>query len=342
MVGRRRYKCVSWRSLGKTILIVSGIFVSSARATPNSVVGLSTSRTAPIPAVPAQMEATPDALSFANVPVGDTYTQTVRITNVSEGVLQIKAITASSADFRVTGIMLPVVVAPGTGESFTISYQAKAEGRREGQIGIVTSSGDTALVLKVRAVAAAGQRELTASEAAIDFEDIAIGSSTKKEVSLTNSGNRELRISGISVSGADFSVSGAGGVNLSPGQNITLDVNFAPKSAGRKAGTLQVSGAEGGSLLEIPLAATGAASSQSQVKLNWEESPVSVAGYAVYRSAEPSGPYMRVSTGPVPSTEYVDTGLAAGHTYYYVVAAVDANQGESEYSVPISATVPEA
>jgi fibronectin type 3 domain-containing protein len=49
---------------------------------------------------------------------------------------------------------------------------------------------------------------------------------------------------------------------------------------------------------------------------------------------------MRVSSQAVPSAEYVDTGLAAGHTYYYVVAAVDADRVETEYSVPISATVP--
>jgi hypothetical protein len=192
-----------------------------------------------------------------DVPVGDTYTQAVSVKNVSESVLQITRITASNADFEVTGIMLPVVVAPGTSESFTISYRAKSEGRKEGEIGIVTSTGDTALVLKVRAVGTSGQRELTASEAGVDFEDVAVGSSTKKEVVLTNSGNRELRISRMSVSGADFTLSGAGAVNLSPGQNIALDVNFAPKGVGRKAGTLLVSSAEGGSLLEIPLAATG-------------------------------------------------------------------------------------
>ncbi|HXN51142.1 MAG TPA: choice-of-anchor D domain-containing protein [Candidatus Acidoferrum sp.] len=285
------------------------------------------------------MEVTPDAVSFVDVPVGETYTQTVRITNISEGTLQIKGITASSTDFRVTGILLPVVVARGTSESFTIAYRAKAEGGTGGEIRIVTSSGDAPLVLRVRASAARDQRELTASEADIDFEDVAVGSSSKKEVSLTNSGNRELRISGISVSGADFSLSGGGAVNLSPGQNVSVEVNFAPKSAGRQAGSLMVSSAEGGSLLEMPLTAAGAASSQSAVKLNWEESPVSVAGYVVYRSAEPSGPYMRISSA-VPSAEYVDTGLAAGHTYYYVVTALDADQVESEYSVPISATVP--
>ena len=341
MVGRCFCKRISVGSLGRAFFVVSAMYLSAmhaARGATRAGTGVPESQIT----ASALMEAAPDAVNFVNVPAGEMYTQTVRITNISQGTFQIKGIETSSADFRVTGILLPVVVARGTSDSFTISYRAKAEGPREDQIRIVTSSGDTALVLKVRASAATDQRELTANQAEINFEDAAIGSSTKKEVLLTNSGSRELRISGISVSNADFSVSGAGAVNLSPGQNTRLEVNFAPKRAGRQVGSLRVSSAEGGSLLEIPLTATGAASSQSTVKLNWEESPVSVAGYVVYRSAEPSGPYMRVSSQAVPSAEYVDTGLAAGHTYYYVVAAVGADQVETEYSVQISATVPGA
>jgi Abnormal spindle-like microcephaly-assoc'd, ASPM-SPD-2-Hydin len=338
MVGRSAWKCRILSALGAVVLGASGSLLSGLHT-----LAYPATKTTPSPRpVPSLVEALPDAIRFVDVPVGDTYTQAVRVKNVSESVLQITRITASNADFQVTGIMLPVVVAPGTSETFTISYRATSEGRKEGEIGIVTSTGDTALVLNVRAVATTGQRELTASEAGVDFEDVAVGSSTKREVVLTNSGNRELRISRMSVSGADFTVSGAGAVNLSPGQNMTLDVNFAPKGVGKKAGTLVVSSAEGGSLLEIPLAATGAASSQSAVKLNWEESPVSVAGYVVYRAAGASGPYTRITSSAVSSSEFMDTGLAAGHTYYYVVAALDADQTESERSAPISATVPEA
>jgi hypothetical protein len=336
MVGRCGCKCRHFIRLGAAVLVVTGSFLAGLCASGNSA----NSTTNSTQTLPALVQATPEAVNFLDVPVGETYTQVVRITNISESVIQIKRVTASNADFRVSGILLPVVVAPGTSESLTISYRATAEGQKEGEIGIVTSAGETALALKVRAVATVDQRELTASEAGIDFEDVAVGSSTKKVLSLTNSGNRELRISGTSVSGTGFRVSGAGAVNLSPGQNISVDVNFAPKGTVRQTGSLVVSSAEGESLLEIPLSGTGTASSQKAVKLNWEESPASVAGYVVYRAAEASGPYTQVSSGPVASTEYIDTGLAAGHTYYYVVTAMDANQGQSEYSVPISATVP--
>jgi len=134
--------------------------------------------------------------------------------------------------FRLLGIILPVVVAHGTSQTFTVSYRAQAEGRTAGEVSILTNSGDLPLVIPVKASSEAGQKELTASEATVDFEDVAMGSAGKKGLMLTNSGNRDLRISGITTSGAGFSVYGTTAMNLSPGQNVSVDVNFARKARG--------------------------------------------------------------------------------------------------------------
>src|ERR1700724_1780313 len=234
MVGSLR-RCVPLRSLAGMGLAVIGIFLASTlRPVGVWACGGSSPRAEASRIPPASVEITPDAVSFVDVPAGETYSQTVRIRNISENTFQIKEIAASSADFSITGILLPVVVAPGTNETFTISYRgARAEARVEGQISILTSSGDTPIVLQVRTSTVMGQKELTASEASIDFEDIAVGSSSKKEVSLFNAGNRDVSVSGISVSGGDFSGSGAGALKLSPGQRFTVNVNFAPKNEGR-------------------------------------------------------------------------------------------------------------
>jgi hypothetical protein len=323
-----------------TVFLVAGVSVFAGGA---FGAGSSTSRpSSSRPSLPSVMELTPDVVSFLDVPVGDKCTQSVRITNVSERTLQIRKISVSNRTLSITGILLPVVVAPGTSESFTISYQARTQSQMEAEIHIVTDAGEKPSVLKVKASTVTEELELTASEVSIDFEEVAVGSSDKKEVSLTNSGNREVKISAMSISGSDFSVAGAGAVSLSPGQTVSLDVNFAPRKAGRQSGSLKVLSGQGSSLLEVPLNAAGAPSSPSVVKLGWEESPVTVAGYVVYRATDPSGPYMRVSSQAVPTAEYLDSGLVAGHTYYYVVTSLDADQTESEYSEPISATVPKA
>lgn len=60
------------------------------------------------------------------------------------------------------------------------------------------------------------------------------------------------------------------------------------------------------------------------------------AGYNVYRSTAPAGPYVKVAS---PQTNaYRDTGLKNGSTYYYVVTAVDTAGNESLPSGEASAT----
>jgi len=63
----------------------------------------------------------------------------------------------------------------------------------------------------VRASTIKVQTELTASEAAVDFEDVVGGGVGTQEVALTYSGTSDLTIAGISAIGAAFSVSGANG-----------------------------------------------------------------------------------------------------------------------------------
>src|ERR1017187_5035996 len=73
-----------------------------------------------------------------------------------------------------------------------------------------------------------------------------------------------------------------------------------------------------------------------QVALNW--APVSGnAGYNVKRSSSNGGPYTNVISG-VLTTNYTDTGLASGTTYYYVVSTLSAGCNESTNSAQASAT----
>ncbi len=134
----------------RSLLILAGVSLFTAQASAGQSTQSAIANTEPTHAAPTAMEVTPNAVSFVDVPVGDTYTTTVTITNANESVLQIKKITASRDDFQITGIMLPVVVAHGTSQSFTVSYRAQAEGRTAGEISILTNSGDLPLVFPRR------------------------------------------------------------------------------------------------------------------------------------------------------------------------------------------------
>ena len=72
------------------------------------------------------------------------------------------------------------------------------------------------------------------------------------------------------------------------------------------------------------------------VTLNWS-AVATATNYNVYRSPVQGGGYSRIVTGNV-STNYTDTNVTSGSTYYYVVTAVDALGNESAYSNEANAT----
>ncbi|MDR3456240.1 MAG: fibronectin type III domain-containing protein [Verrucomicrobiae bacterium] len=70
-----------------------------------------------------------------------------------------------------------------------------------------------------------------------------------------------------------------------------------------------------------PANLSAATASSSQINLSWSAS-TGANSYNVKRSTISGGPYTTVGTG-VAATNYMDTGLGSGTTYYYVVTAVN-------------------
>jgi hypothetical protein len=95
-------------------------------------------------------------------------------------------------------------------------------------------------------------------------------------------------------------------------------------------------GGGGGGGVTVPLAPTGLAAiaGSAQVSLTWNVSS-GATSYNVQRSTTSGGPYTQI--GAPTATNYTDTGLTNGTTYYYVVSAVN-SAGVSANSTEASAT----
>ena len=76
----------------------------------------------------------------------------------------------------------------------------------------------------------------------------------------------------------------------------------------------------------------------SSVVLSWQgavdANGGAVAGYNVYRSTTPGGPYMKVNTDLITGTGFTDTSAQTG-TFYYVVKSVDSDGDESAPSIEL-------
>ena len=66
----------------------------------------------------------------------------------------------------------------------------------------------------------------------------------------------------------------------------------------------------------ISLSGTGAQAVPPSVTLSWTDSATTVSGYNVYRSTVSGGPYSKLDSALVATTQYVDSTVQAGQTYY--------------------------
>lgn len=116
---------------------------------------------------------------------------------------------------------------------------------------------------------------------------------------------------------------------LSP--NTTYYYEVAAVNSGGASANVQVS------VLTPPGAPTNLAAlaGNGQITLRWTAS-AGATSYVVQRSTVTGGPYTTLS-GTVTGTTYTDTGLTNGTTYYYVVAASNAN-GTGANSAEVNAT----
>src|SRR4051812_6707371 len=104
-------------------------------------------------AEPVVVEATPASVAFVDVPVGDTYTQTVRLRNVSRGSVTVTKIAGSTAEVGISRVVLPMALEAGSSAMFTVSYKPRTAGSKTGTISVMTSASTTPWLLDVKASA---------------------------------------------------------------------------------------------------------------------------------------------------------------------------------------------
>jgi len=87
--------------------------------------------------------------------------------------------------------------------------------------------------------------------------------------------------------------------------------------------------------LPQPVAAAG------RISFFWPANPEpDVAGYILYRSTDPKGPWTRLTPTLYTKTTFTDENVESGKTYYYYLEAVDTSGNVSPKSEVVSETVP--
>ena len=180
---------------------------------------------------------------------------------------------------------------------------------------------------------------LKSSATSLSFGTVTVSSSNTQNVTLTNTGTSTVTIS-VAVTGAGFNATGASGQILSSGQTATLSATFDPAAAGSATGSITVTSNAANSPVVIALSGTGQAQASYSVSLTWAPSASTVTGYYVYSSTLSGGPYAKLTSSLLPSTNFTDTTVQHGQSYYYVVTSVNSQNQESSYSGQVAAAIP--
>ena len=115
-------------------------------------------------------------------------------------------------------------------------------------------------------------------------------------------------------------------------------MTFSPAATGTVGGAVLITSTASDPTVGIPLAGTGTGG--PTVTLNWNADSSTVSGYDVWRSTVSGNSYAQMNSSPVGGTNYTDTTVQSGQTYYYVVTAVGSGGTQSGYSNQAPIAVP--
>jgi hypothetical protein len=291
-----------------------------------------------------QLSVSPTVLSFGNVAVSSSATKTVTLTSTGGSALTVNSVSITGTGFTLIAGIFPTTLNPGQSLTLQLQFKPTADGSASGQLTINTNSasGGTAVVT-LSGAGTTGNPQLSMSPTTLSFGSVAVDSGVTKTVTLTSTGASALTVNSASITGAGFSIiGGTFPTTLNPGQSLTLQLQFEPTAAGSVTGqfTVSTNSTTGGTSV-VTLSGSGMSSIRA-VDLTWNAPSTStdpVAGYYVYRSTG-SGSLQLMNSSMTTQTTYVDSAVASGTTYNYVVKSVDSNGIESAPSNQISVSTP--
>jgi hypothetical protein len=289
--------------------------------------------------VQPQISVVPGSVSFGTVTVGQTNSQTITLSNPGTANLTVTQSAGPGTGFGLTGLALPLTLAPGKSAAFTVSFTPTSGTNSSSSLTLISNAPNSPTTIPLSGTGLAPVLQLTPSTTSLSFGSQALNASATQSVTLTNTGNAAVSISQVNVTGTGFTLSGSAPlVTLSAGQAASFSVTFTPTAAGSDAGSASVVSTAANSPLSISLSGSGA--QPHFVSLAWSETSSGVVGYNVYSSSQPSGPYSRLNTAPVATMAYTDNTVQSGQTYYYWITALDSSGDESAFSSDVAVTIP--
>ena len=277
----------------------------------------------------------PASLVFDNVSVGGSSTLPVVLTNTRTYAVTLTAEQTTGSAFSVSGAQFPLTLQGGKKVSLNVTFKPAIQGLTGGSSFFDGPNLD--IPLQGTGTGAA-KRELTVTPATLNFGNVAVGGTATLAASLSATGG-SVTVSSASSSSSQFAVRDANfPLTVPAGQEVSLNVTFTPQHSVKSSGTLTFISNAADSPTSEALTGVGTA---PYVSLSWNaSSSPDVAGYNVYRKTSANNTYTKINSKLDQNTNYTDTTVAGGNTYFYATTAVNSSGKESGYSNRVQVSVP--
>ena len=206
---------------------------------------------------PGELTVAPTSVSFGIVDVGNNQSKPATMTNSGGSSLTVSKVTSTGAGFAVSRVSLPLTLASGQSQGFTVIFTPASAGTVTGNLAIA-NTGSTPTVNVALSGGSLTAGAVTPSSSSLNFGSILVGNKQTLTETLNNTGGSALTVTQVTPTGTGFAVSGLTlPLNLPAGEGQSFSVTFTPQSAGTVSGNLAIANTGATSMVNVPLTGGG-------------------------------------------------------------------------------------
>jgi hypothetical protein len=195
-----------------------------------------------------EIEIMPASLNFGTVVTGSTVDLQVSVMNTGSAPLNVSPAVGSNVitpipPFSLVSPLSPFTVPAGGLQIITVRFTPTIEGVLTGSLNLLTNDPDEIIVIVplsgIGTTPSAPDIDVTPTS--LDFGAVAIGQSTERMLTVRNTGNASLIVTGLTLNQPDFSLSApAVPFTVSAGSEQSITVRFQPMASGLQTGMLSM------------------------------------------------------------------------------------------------------
>jgi len=288
---------------------------------------------------PGSLSDSASSLSFGNVQVGSSSTQSETLTNSGGSTLTVSQANLTGSAFSISGLTLPLTLIPGQSFTFGTAFAPTTGGSVSGNIAVMSNASNATLTISLSGTGAVSG-QVGVSPATLNFGSVVVGQTANMTATLSATGS-SVTVSSASSNSPEFTLSGVSfPFTIAAGQSAPVTVTFTPQASGTASASVSFASNASNTPTVESLTGSGTAPPQHIVALSWMDTSSGVVGYNIYRGSISGGPYTKINSALNATTSYTDSTVQAGLTYYYATTAVDGTGRESGYSNQVPAVIP--